>query len=1256
MFAHVGNNDRASRQTASEGHSNDFTSNVTEQFKFMHVSANKDQQQRHIQELANTFMSTLGINEKHPEYFQKLEKMTRELNGMMIQPQQQQPPPATSQQGPTNNAATSSANGAVPPSKDSDKNEARPGQIPGRRYVSPRRRQTVRSKSPLATKTQSNADNNNNMSVDNEFDEFFEAHSTMDSFTFDSPNPKRGPKPSSAQKQQPSPNGRPPLATVHLSGMKNSPMPSPQPQASKFKFDKDKDKFHMGTSPPKKPRSPGKKSKSPSHRSSPISASSNNPTNSTPLQGSPLTEGGTPWMTSVKKPQHRMKAASAPFASPRSDIPTTKPKPNMASAGAPFFSPVPDVFHAPETFVHGSGSRGIPTPQNILQTNATSHRQSAPAAMSAAAAAAAASFHRPSTAPKTPFDSMATGVPATAPDTDETLIKKKTRNTATPNLGVATASIPKFKVDLSQNTNANAKGKRGNTLRKGFNNGNASTKPNGRSSFVFGSDNNAKVESPTNSSPVAMDTSPIFSPPLQNNQRRPQTGGFSVGVGGDKGRSRRKEVQRRGQVRKHEPANINGPSQSSFDLNHVQVLHEKKLASIRADILGMKEMGKTCYIDGRYQQATQLYSEAIERFKFELFAHIPAKDLLATLLWNRAAALLMIGAFESAAEDCRNGILYVTDPRNTSMGVASPDMNATLRPKIYIRMGRSFLKLGKIDDADRAFSEAIASATAIQDFHLRQNIPGAHNDLENVKTNAMMVQTEVGALRARFIKIHTLGEFSTRETQMECLVIVKEALNTASGCHELHLKKVELLAKLHRWREISSHCERFAASNVLYDGCLIGDLSAKNPFPGVPVAKYLRADYFKDASEEYIKGVEKVLDKKSAAEAILRLPNAMMPYYLRSLRLNEKYFVEEECILILDQYIKERMETTGEREYVLGQFLWLAEERAKMEQTKIERGIADDRFGNNQFRVAAMKYADCLTIDSGAKQQYTGCRLHAVLHSNRAACFMMDHKYRDAITECTAALRIYPRYLKPLLRRARCYSRLERVPEAVNDFKHWLDIVKQSRDGKYNPVLTDLVFDGPQTIKPIDVENVKAELNGVLEAKAKAEADERTRQARNTYQEYSRKHRSERSSQYNGKASPSHEETHRRREHFYKSSQNNSQRWDSFKDRSSHSNRQEKPKAQKSGYKSKSSPGGHKSQGSPKESDDHYTVLGIDRRATEDQIKKAYKKMALKYHPDKNKDNPSAADNFLRIKDAYETLKDPHARRKYDSQSRRRRY
>ncbi|KAJ5165331.1 uncharacterized protein N7500_007161 [Penicillium coprophilum] len=61
-----------------------------------------------------------------------------------------------------------------------------------------------------------------------------------------------------------------------------------------------------------------------------------------------------------------------------------------------------------------------------------------------------------------------------------------------------------------------------------------------------------------------------------------------------------------------------------------------------------------------------------------------------------------------------------------------------------------------------------------------------------------------------------------------------------------------------------------------------------------------------------------------------------------------------------------------------------------------------------------------------------------------------------------------------------------------------------------------------------------------------------------------------------------------------------------------------------------------------------YDALSVKPDATQDQIKKAYHKAALKHHPDKNKDNPNAADKFKEVSQAYEVLSDPEKRKVYD--------
>jgi molecular chaperone DnaJ len=63
---------------------------------------------------------------------------------------------------------------------------------------------------------------------------------------------------------------------------------------------------------------------------------------------------------------------------------------------------------------------------------------------------------------------------------------------------------------------------------------------------------------------------------------------------------------------------------------------------------------------------------------------------------------------------------------------------------------------------------------------------------------------------------------------------------------------------------------------------------------------------------------------------------------------------------------------------------------------------------------------------------------------------------------------------------------------------------------------------------------------------------------------------------------------------------------------------------------------------------DFYEILGIERGADDKQIKKAYRKMAIKYHPDKNPDDATAEEKFKEAAAAYEVLSDGNKRARYD--------
>lgn len=66
---------------------------------------------------------------------------------------------------------------------------------------------------------------------------------------------------------------------------------------------------------------------------------------------------------------------------------------------------------------------------------------------------------------------------------------------------------------------------------------------------------------------------------------------------------------------------------------------------------------------------------------------------------------------------------------------------------------------------------------------------------------------------------------------------------------------------------------------------------------------------------------------------------------------------------------------------------------------------------------------------------------------------------------------------------------------------------------------------------------------------------------------------------------------------------------------------------------------------------DYYKILGVDKNASQEEIKKAYRKIAIKNHPDKNQGNKEAEEKFKEATEAYEVLKDPEKRKEYDNPS-----
>lgn len=632
---------------------------------------------------------------------------------------------------------------------------------------------------------------------------------------------------------------------------------------------------------------------------------------------------------------------------------------------------------------------------------------------------------------------------------------------------------------------------------------------------------------------------------------------------------------------------------------------QPEYSGFAALIQSKRDEARQHYIQGQYQASIVAYTQAIQAFDGSIPPTPETMNMLALLKSNRAAALLMIGALTTAADDCSQALPLVTETENFSH-----DSGVPLKIKIKTRYARVILKLGQDVQARTELEEAIYWADqAIADSQ------SAHSPAQSAQVKSFMDQmmTEANMAIGECARVTECRDQLARESTLpEKVATIGMALATASGCVEFQLQKLQLLTSLKKWREAAGYCERLAAQNVLLDHAFGGDL--QHPYGAEP-AVYLPVDFFRDTREGDMAAADLKLPSRAAAEAVLRMPVELLPLYTRALRLEERYPAADAALKALEDLIRRDASKACH-------LTWLPSERSRLDRTKLGREHGDELFRNGDYDQAANQYLFCMIVDGGDERQNAGGRLHAVLHCNRAACLMALRQYSKALVECAAALRIHARYMKAMLRRARCLSRLQRFTESVDVYQKYLMLVDDFRKGKGSTgYVTPCVFDGPSEVKDKDIEVVRGELEGVYDAKRKTEAAAREE-----------KNRQQQRQQWQQNFSSHSSNAQQRREEWYNSSNSGSRRWDSFT--------RERPSS--SSHHRRAASVGR----TPKET--HYQILGVERSSSQEEIKKAYRKCALKYHPDKN-NSKDAAEIFRKVQAAYDTLGDATERRKYDA-------
>ena len=256
--------------------------------------------------------------------------------------------------------------------------------------------------------------------------------------------------------------------------------------------------------------------------------------------------------------------------------------------------------------------------------------------------------------------------------------------------------------------------------------------------------------------------------------------------------------------------------------------------------------------------------------------------------------------------------------------------------------------------------------------------------------------------------------------------------------------------------------------------------------------------------------------------------------------------------------------------------------------------------------------------------------MNAVLYCNRAAAHMALRKFDTAINDCSRSLHLRPNYPKAKLRRARAYVEEKRFSGAVRDFEEYLKELKEER--------ISATGNNVSATSAAETADVVAELAAARLA-ARRERDKTRTEAnmhRDAFNGFGDAFNRNGPFDFSG-TSP--EDPFGRRRPSSSSIPRPST--------SSQSSRRSSSTSQSSSqYSSSSSSGGSSSSGSgggyggkstykssktrqppppPSsspvhgDSTSHYTVLGVSQTATAGEVKKAYLKLALKYHPDKNK-------------------------------------
>ena len=412
-----------------------------------------------------------------------------------------------------------------------------------------------------------------------------------------------------------------------------------------------------------------------------------------------------------------------------------------------------------------------------------------------------------------------------------------------------------------------------------------------------------------------------------------------------------------------------------------------------------------------------------------------------------------------------------------------------LHAKALCTLGYSLLRQGQLDEVLKSFEEAINIANEALEDAIDLPVSDRPVDYEQSVMSlkeTIQLATEGQALLSKYECLMTklLDDSSNKR---EYLQVLDSLVEIAPALVEWHVKKVNYLISRRRWFAVANHCEQLAAKATKLEGLFRGDLADIDPLPmGIPRLQELNRNVF--VREEATPAHLRLLNPVEVCDAAFCMPSELLPYYLQSLRLEERY----KGAMMACKALKDFQNSSSDND-----FTFLDNESDKLKKTMKLKEEADALFRDKQYAQACIKYGECMSVDNEEvvsilrpasnwpvafnKTNKTGGKLHAVLHSNRAGCFVALGRHHDAIKESSHAIKIHPMYCKALLRRARSYVTVEQRDKAQEDFNQYIRLVDGARDNPYPPYNqgSSCFFNMPSDVSAKQLQDVKDEMNSL---------------------------------------------------------------------------------------------------------------------------------------------------------------------------------